>query len=175
MSFRQWKVSKLFKIPLCISEFVFLALICPRSFFGLMKSFVLIKFFNLCKSRLLFQLEFLKNSEVICYCWQVSSEFFKISYRETHCRWFRSEKHPTKAHSLSKKFCTIIPFSKNDSWCQLWLGWKDLVEWSLFQKMKIVQNCSLNEWILSNYLSCLIWYWSSHGFDSDSSRKQLTT
>ena len=27
-----------------------------------------------------------------------------------------------KAHSLSKKLCTMIPFSKNDSWCQLWLG-----------------------------------------------------
>ena len=50
-----------------------------------------------------------------------------------------------KAHPLSKKFCTMIPFSKNDSWCQLWLGWKGLVRMIPFSKMKIVQNCILNE------------------------------
>ena len=40
----------------------------------------------------------------------------------------------TKAHSLRKKFCTMIPFSKNDSWCQLWLGWKGLVRMIPFSK-----------------------------------------
>ena len=59
----------------------------------------------------------------------------------------------SKAHSLSKKFCAMIPFSKNDSWCQLWPGWKGLVRMILFQKMKIMQNCLLNEWILMNIYS----------------------
>ena len=39
-----------------------------------------------------------------------------------------------KAHSLSKKFFTMIPFSKNDSWSQLWLGWKGLVRMIPFSK-----------------------------------------
>ena len=42
----------------------------------------------------------------------------------------------SKAHSLSKKFCTMIPFSKNDIWCQLWLGWKGLVRVIPFSKNK---------------------------------------
>ena len=32
-----------------------------------------------------------------------------------------------KVHSLSEQFCTRVPFSKNDSGCQLWLAWKGLV------------------------------------------------
>ena len=39
-----------------------------------------------------------------------------------------------KAHSLSRQFCTMILFSKNDSWCQLCLGWKGLVRMIPFSK-----------------------------------------
>ena len=39
-----------------------------------------------------------------------------------------------KIHSLSKQFCTRILFSYNDSWCQLWLDWKNLLRRIPFSK-----------------------------------------
>ena len=59
-------------------------------------------------------------------------KIFMKSAWNFHTQWFHElriclVKSSNKAYSLSKKFCTGIPFSKNDSWCQLWLGLKGLV------------------------------------------------
>ena len=61
-------------------------------------------------------------------------------------------------------------FQRINSWCQLWQVGKVWWEWYLFQRMKIVQNCLLNEWILGNsfiliqyeskiILLCIYFFW----------------
>ena len=57
----------------------------------------------------------------------------------------------SKAHSLSKNFCTMILFSKNDSWCWLWLGWKGLVRMITFSKN---EDCAelFTQWMGFNLL-----------------------
>ena len=41
---------------------------------------------------------------------------------------------PTKAHSLSKKFCTMKCFSKNEQLMSALAGWKGLVRMIFFSK-----------------------------------------
>ena len=85
---------------------------------------------------------FLAVPAAVTWCYYEKSLW---SYRARwRCRYF------TKAHSLSKKFCTMICFSKNEQLMQLWQVGKVWWEWYVFQRMKIVQNCLLNEWILSS-------------------------
>ena len=79
-----------------------------------------------------------------------------------------------KAHSLSKKICTMIPFSKKDSWCQLWLGWKGLVRTIPFSKNE--DHAELfTQWMDFNLIFFLVWnfqiqiyrYWNSFQWFND--------
>ena len=51
-----------------------------------------------------------------------------------------------------------------NSWCQLWQVGKVWWEWYVFQRMKIVQICLLNEWILVKYSSYNFFWKDSTNF-----------
>ena len=55
---------------------------------------------------------------------------FHVTKSRFHCTYFNF----TKAHSLSKKFCTMICFSKNEQLMSALAGWKGLVRMICFSK-----------------------------------------
>ena len=64
----------------------------------------------------------------------------------------------------SKKFCTMIPFSKNESWCPLWLGWKGLV-WMIPFSNNEDRTEQFTQWIdfsvSTSNVSCLLLFFSN--------------
>ena len=81
----------------------------------------------------------------------------------------------TKAHSLSKKFCTMICFSKNEQLMSALAGWKGLVRMICFSKnedraklftqwmdFRYFLKMVLKSWDLRNFASATSFYEMHH-------------
>ena len=63
-----------------------------------------------------------------CFCFYCKKLINSCTLHAIYINWC------TKAHSLSKKFCTMICFSKNEQLMSALAGWKGLVRMICFSK-----------------------------------------